>query len=138
VYHSSVNHVSFLHPTNWNPCEFAAAVTVVDNRTAQCPTHTEGPAGTVTITSATEQPVFSRSGIETPVTVAGIPGTCFTDTLTTPPPLDFGYRTTVVCDVKTPARTYLFEFYGIPVSTTPTATTEAQFYLFLQTVVFDD
>lgn len=135
-YHS-VNHVSFLHPTDWNPCEFAGAVTVVDNPAAQCPTHTEGPAGTVTITSDAGQQDYSGSGTETPVTVAGVSGQCFTDTLTTPPPLDFGYRTTMACDVTTPARTYHFDFYGIPVTTQPAATTRAQFNLFLQTVTFD-
>jgi hypothetical protein len=138
AYHSSVNHVSFFHPANWKPCEFADAVTVVDNPTAQCPTHAEGPSGTVTITSDTTPPVYSMAGIETPVTVAGIPGKCFTDTVTTPPPLDFGYRTTIVCEVRTAARTYLLEFYGIPVATNPNATTQAQFSLFLQTVTFDD
>ena len=112
-------------------------MTVVDNPAAQCPTHTEGPAGTVTITSDAGQQDYSGSGTETPVTVAGVSGQCFTDTLTTPPPLDFGYRTTMACDVTTPVRTYHFDFYGIPVTTQPTATTQAQFNLFLQTVTFD-
>jgi hypothetical protein len=39
--------------------------------------------------------------------------------------------------VKTPARSYHFDFYGVPVSTKPTATTQAQFNRFLQTVTFD-
>lgn len=137
VYHSTVNHVSFLHPSNWYPCEFNGVVTVVDNPAAACPTHSEGPAGTLTITSDAGQQDYSGSGVETPVTVAGVSGKCFTDTLTTPPPLDFGYRTTVACDVTTSARTYHLDFYGIPISTRPTATTQAQFDLFLQTVAFD-
>jgi len=111
---------------------------VVDNRSAQCPAHSDGPAGTVTITSDAGQQDYSGSGTEAPIIVAGVPGKCFTDTLTTPPPLDFGYRTTIACDVKTSVRTYHFDFYGIPVSTRPTATTQTQFLLFLQTVAFDD
>ena len=138
VYHSGVNHVSFFHPPNWNPCEFGDVVTVVDDRTAQCPTHSEGPAGTVTITSDTGGLIYSTTGVETPVSVAGIPAKCFADTLTTPPPLDFGYRTTIVCELRTAGRTYLFDFYGIPVATNPNATTQEQFYRFLQTVTFDD
>ena len=137
VYHSTVNHVSFLHPTNWHPCEFNGVVTVVDNPGTACPTHSEGPAGTLTITSDAGQLDYSGSGVETQVTVAGIFGKCSTDTLTTPPPLDFGYRTTVACDVMTSARTYHLDFYGIPISTKPTATTQAQFNLFLETVTFD-
>jgi hypothetical protein len=109
----------------------------VDNPSAACPTHTEGPAGTLTITSDAGQQDYSGSGVEAQVTVAGVSGKCLTDTLTTPPPLDFGYRTTVACDVTTSARTYHLDFYGIPISTRPTATTQAQFDLFLQTVTFD-
>ena len=101
------------------------------------PPRTEGPAGTLTITSDAGQLDYSRNGVETQVTVAEVPGKCFTETLTTPPPLDFGYRTTVACDVATSARTYHLHFYGIPISTRPTATTRAQFNLFLQTVTFD-
>ena len=63
VYHSTVNHVSFLHPTSWHPCEFNGVVTVVDNPATACPTHTEGPAGTVTITIDAGRLNYSGSGV---------------------------------------------------------------------------
>jgi hypothetical protein len=141
-YHSMANHLSFRHPTTWQPVE-CNGVTAVDNPSATC-TPGEGAAATLTIFTDQGQTNYSGAWAESPVSVNGIAGKCFTDTPTTQTPAPnngpvLAYSSYTVCDVTTGARTYHFTFI-VPRASDPNSSnsvTQAQFELFLQTVTFD-